>query len=94
MLGVVNARFERFQSVVMSNPHSLASEYGTIVHTLIGNPMDHDAGVVNLAASICLIGPLNSMRTGEHSGQGRMEIDDAIWKGGKKVIGKKAHPAS
>jgi hypothetical protein len=80
MFDFVDTRFQRFQRIILINGNDLCSEHGTVVHAVIGDEMNHDARVINVAALKCIISALDGVRAGKYPRQGRVKIDDAIGK--------------
>src|SRR5512133_1796518 len=63
VFGLMDTRFERLQSVITFNRNNLRREYRTVVHTFVGDEMNHHAGMANLIALIRIEGSFDRMST-------------------------------
>jgi hypothetical protein len=80
------------ERVIFFNRNDLRRKNGTVIHTFIGDEMNHHTRMFDLAALVRIESALDSVGSGEYAGQCWMEIYHAIGKMGKKQRRKKPHP--
>ena len=81
MLCLVDTGFKRFERILFVNGDDFGGEHGTFVHAFIGDEMNHDACVVDLAALVGFEGAFDGMGTRECVGQGGVNVDDFVGEG-------------
>jgi hypothetical protein len=93
MFCLVDTGFERFKRIALENGNDLSGENRSVIDAFVRDEVNHYASVFNLTALVCFESTFNGVSTGEHSGEGGVEIDNVVRERGKKERGKKAHPA-
>ena len=84
MFCLMDSGLKCFKRIVFIDRNNFCRQYRTIVHAFIGDEMNHDASVVDLATLIGFEGTLDGVCPREGIGQGGVEVDDSVWKRGKK----------
>ena len=92
MLGGVDAGGQCLLCVVGEDRHCLRRQHRTFVHALVGDEVHHNASVVDFAAAVGGEGVGDGVRAGELTGQGWVQIDDAVGEVAQKFVAENVHP--
>ena len=64
----MNSCFQSFERIFFVNGDDFRCQHGTIIHAFVGDEMNHDASVFNLAALIGFEGALDGVSAREGVG--------------------------
>ena len=68
----MNPCFQGFERILGEDRHFFLKQNRSAIHSLVGHQVDHHAGMLYLAPTVGLIGPLNGVGARKSAGQGRV----------------------
>ena len=81
MFCLMDSGLKCFKRIVFIDKNNFCRQYRTIVHAFIGDEMNHDASVVDLAALISFKSAVDGVGAWEGIRQGGVEVDDFVREG-------------